>query len=160
MDTVAELWKVDRQKFERALIRPKILAGRELVERHLTPDQASYARNAMCKAIYERAFLWIVKKLNSVLAAERESNFIGVLDIAGFEIFQNNSFEQLCINFTNEKLQEFFNNHMFKLEQEEYAKEQIVWTYIDFGIDSKQVFVAMILFVVFLLNCFLCRRLT
>jgi myosin heavy subunit len=79
-----------------------------------------------------------VKKLNSVLAAERESNFIGVLDIAGFEIFQNNSFEQLCINFTNEKLQEFFNNHMFKLEQEEYAKEQIVWTYIDFGIDSKQ----------------------
>ncbi len=138
VDTVAELWKVDRVKFEKALIRPKILAGRELVEKHLNQDQASYARNAMCKAIYERAFLWIVKKLNSVLAADREANFIGVLDIAGFEIFQNNSFEQLCINFTNEKLQEFFNNHMFKLEQEEYAKEQITWVYMDFGLDSKQ----------------------
>jgi len=138
LDTVSELWKVDRVKFERSLIRPRIAAGREIVEKHLNVEQASYSRNAMCKAVYERVFLWLVKKLNSVLAADREANFIGVLDIAGFEIFQTNSFEQLCINFTNEKLQEFFNNHMFKLEQEEYAKEQIVWVYIDFGIDSKQ----------------------
>ncbi len=138
LDLIAELWKVDRTKFERALIRPRINAGKEIVEKHLNVEQAQYSRNAMCKAIYERCFLWLVKKLNSVLAADREANFIGVLDIAGFEIFQNNSFEQLCINFTNEKLQEFFNHHMFKLEQEEYAKEQIVWTYIDFGIDSKQ----------------------
>jgi len=138
LDTIASLWKVDRVKFERSLIRPRINAGREIVEKHLNVEQAQYSRNAMCKAVYERAFLWIVKKLNTVLAADREANFIGCLDIAGFEIFQNNSFEQLCINFTNEKLQEFFNHHMFKLEQEEYAKEQIVWTYIDFGIDSKQ----------------------
>ncbi len=88
----------------------------------------------MCKAIYERCFLWIVKKLNSVLAAEREANFIGVLDIAGFEIFQNNSFEQLCINFTNEKLQEFFNHHMFKLEQEEVSARRFDGIVSDCGV--------------------------
>jgi myosin protein heavy chain len=138
LDKIAELWAVNREQFEKALIKPRVQAGREIVEKHLNKTEASYAREALCKSLYERAFLWIVKKLNRVLASPTEANFIGVLDIAGFEIFENNSFEQLCINYTNEKLQQFFNNHMFKLEQEEYEREKITWTYIDFGLDSIQ----------------------
>ena len=83
-------------------------------------------------------FKWLVSRVNKTLdTKERKSYFIGVLDIAGFEIFQYNSFEQLCINYTNEKLQQFFNHHMFVLEQEEYKKEGIKWDFIDFGLDLQ-----------------------
>ena len=138
LQTVADLWGVDAKVFEKALVKPRIKAGRSFVEKHLDVETAKASREALCKSIYERVFLWLVQKLNLVLEADRECTFIGVLDIAGFEIFEFNSFEQLCINFTNEKLQQFFNDHMFKLEQEEYAKEKIDWTYIDFGVDSAQ----------------------
>uniref|UniRef100_A0A8C4VB77 Myosin motor domain-containing protein n=1 Tax=Falco tinnunculus TaxID=100819 RepID=A0A8C4VB77_FALTI len=91
---------------------------------------------ALAKAVYERMFLWMVVRINQQLDTKQPRQyFIGVLDIAGFEIFDFNSFEQLCINFTNEKLQQFFNHHMFVLEQEEYKKEGIEWTFIDFGMD-------------------------
>merc|ERR1711881_256038 len=81
-------------------------------------------------------FWWIVERINKALdTKQRRSYFIGVLDIAGFEIFDYNSFDQLCINLTNEKLQQFFNHHMFVLEQEEYKKEGIHWETIDFGMD-------------------------
>ena len=81
-------------------------------------------------------FNWIAKNINEALATKlQRSFFIGCLDIAGFEIFGFNTFEQLCINFTNEKLQQFFNHHMFILEQEEYKREGIEWVMIDFGMD-------------------------
>ena len=82
-------------------------------------------------------FLWVVHKINDSLRVKPKHYFIGILDIAGFEIFKVNSFEHMCINFTNERLQQFFNNHMFNLEQEEYRKEKIEWQMLDFGIDSK-----------------------
>jgi myosin heavy chain 6/7 len=93
----------------------------------------------MSKGLYTRIFHWLVQKCNVTLAKEGTSRdfFIGVLDIAGFEIFDFNSFEQLWINFVNERLQQFFNHHMFVLEQEEYAREGIEWTFIDFGLDLQ-----------------------
>ncbi|KAF1394487.1 hypothetical protein PFLUV_G00000830 [Perca fluviatilis] len=91
---------------------------------------------ALAKAIYERMFLWMVVRINEMLDTKQARQFyIGVLDIAGFEIFDFNTLEQLCINFTNEKLQQFFNHTMFVLEQEEYKKEGIIWEFIDFGMD-------------------------
>merc|ERR1712176_1565021 len=88
------------------------------------------------KGIFEKLFNWIAANINDALATKiAKAYFIGCLDIAGFEIFDFNTFEQLCINYTNEKLQQFFNHHMFVLEQEEYKREGINWTFIDFGLD-------------------------
>jgi myosin protein heavy chain len=94
---------------------------------------------AIAKAIYERMFKWIVQRINKSLDRSKRqgASFIGILDIAGFEIFQLNSFEQLCINYTNEKLQQLFNHTMFVLEQEEYKREGLEWKYIDFGLDLQ-----------------------
>uniref|UniRef100_A0A8C4DZ24 Myosin-7 n=1 Tax=Dicentrarchus labrax TaxID=13489 RepID=A0A8C4DZ24_DICLA len=101
-------------------------------------DQCVYSIGALAKAIYDRMFKWMVTRINRTLDTKMQRQyFIGVLDIAGFEIFEHNSFEQLCINFTNEKLQQFFNHHMFVLEQEEYKKEGIDWVFIDFGLDLQ-----------------------
>uniref|UniRef100_A0A915LRW4 Myosin motor domain-containing protein n=1 Tax=Meloidogyne javanica TaxID=6303 RepID=A0A915LRW4_MELJA len=87
-------------------------------------------------------FAWLIRRCNATLDVrdkqQREGqHFIGVLDIAGFEIFELNSFEQLWINFVNERLQQFFNHHMFILEQEEYQREGIQWAFIDFGLDLQ-----------------------
>lgn len=137
LNQVANLLSCDAAQLEKALVEPRILAGRDLVATQLNPEKAASSRDALTKAIYGRIFLWIVRKINLVLAQERKAYFIGVLDIAGFEIFQVNSFEQLCINYTNERLQQFFNHHMFKLEQDEYIAEKINWQFIDFGLDSQ-----------------------
>uniref|UniRef100_A0A8C9UU97 Myosin-7B n=1 Tax=Spermophilus dauricus TaxID=99837 RepID=A0A8C9UU97_SPEDA len=97
-----------------------------------------FAVGALAKATYDRLFRWLVSRINQTLDTKLPRLFfIGVLDIAGFEIFEFNSFEQLCINFTNEKLQQFFNQHMFVLEQEEYKREGIDWVFIDFGLDLQ-----------------------
>ncbi|KAJ2036465.1 class II myosin [Coemansia sp. S3946] len=95
--------------------------------------QAQSARDGLAKAIYDRLFDWIVVRVNKAMQARSESSYIiGVLDIYGFEIFEQNSFEQLCINYVNEKLQQIFIELTLKAEQEEYVREQIKWTPIDY----------------------------
>lgn len=132
---------IQLEPFINGLLHPKVKAGRELVEKVQTPEQVRAAIDALAKGIYERTFGDLVSRINRQLDRTGmgldDSHFIGVLDIAGFEIFEENSFEQLCINYTNEKLQQFFNHHMFVLEQEEYAREQIEWKFIDFGKDLQ-----------------------
>uniref|UniRef100_A0A8C5AUQ3 Myosin-10-like n=1 Tax=Gadus morhua TaxID=8049 RepID=A0A8C5AUQ3_GADMO len=103
------------------------------------PAPADFAMEALAKATYERLFRWLVHRINRALDRTKRqgASFIGILDIAGFEIFQLNSFEQLCINYTNERLQQLFNHTMFILEQEEYQREGIEWSFIDFGLDLQ-----------------------
>ncbi|KAJ5735587.1 uncharacterized protein N7483_000712 [Penicillium malachiteum] len=127
------------EPFIKGLLHPRVKAGREWVEKVQTPEQVRLALDALSKGIYERGFGDLVARINNQLGRSMadDNYFIGVLDIAGFEIFDHNSFEQLCINYTNEKLQQFFNHHMFVLEQEEYAREQIEWQFIDFGKDLQ-----------------------
>jgi myosin protein heavy chain len=138
LSLAAECFGVTDIALRKAIIEPAMKVGdREVINQHLDKAGASAARDALAKGTYQRLFMWMVRKLNEALAQRSESWFIGVLDIAGFEIFKRNSFEQLCINYTNEHLQHFFNQHMFKLEQEEYAREQIEWKFINFGMDLQ-----------------------
>merc|ERR1712002_93408 len=126
-------------EFHKSLTKPKVKVGTEYVNKGQNVAQVLYAVAALSKALFERMFWWIVARVNKALdTKEKRSYFIGVLDIAGFEIFDYNSFEQICINLTNEKLQQFFNHHMFVLEQEEYKKEGIHWEFIDFGMDLEE----------------------
>ena len=140
-EKVCRLLGIGIDSFIQGLLHPKVKAGREWVEKVQTPEQVRSCLDALSKGIYERAFGDLVSRINRQLdrtgMSLDDSFFIGVLDIAGFEIFEENSFEQLCINYTNEKLQQFFNHHMFVLEQEEYAREQIEWKFIDFGKDLQ-----------------------
>ncbi|KAG4433392.1 hypothetical protein IFR05_011128 [Cadophora sp. M221] len=140
-DKMCRLLGIPVEPFLQALLHPRVKAGREWVEKVQTPEQVRFAIDALAKGIYERGFGDLVSRINRQLDRTGmgldDSRFIGVLDIAGFEIFEENSFEQLCINYTNEKLQQFFNHHMFVLEQEEYAREQIEWKFIDFGHDLQ-----------------------
>ncbi|KAJ8363458.1 hypothetical protein SKAU_G00122890 [Synaphobranchus kaupii] len=126
-------------EFTRAILSPRIKVGRDYVQKAQTKEQADFAVEALAKATYERLFRWLVMRINKALDKTKRqgASFIGILDIAGFEIFQLNSFEQLCINYTNEKLQQLFNHTMFILEQEEYQREGIEWSFIDFGLDLQ-----------------------
>ncbi|XP_014459599.1 myosin-10 isoform X3 [Alligator mississippiensis] len=126
-------------EFSRAILMPRIKVGRDYVQKAQTKEQADFAIEALAKATYERLFRWLVHRINRALDRTKRQGaaFIGILDIAGFEIFQLNSFEQLCINYTNEKLQQLFNHTMFVLEQEEYQREGIAWDFIDFGLDLQ-----------------------
>ncbi|CAP23200.2 Protein CBR-NMY-1 [Caenorhabditis briggsae] len=126
-------------ELQKAFLRPRIKVGREFVNKAQNQEQAEFAVEAIAKACYERLFKWLVNRINKSLdrTHRQGASFIGILDIAGFEIFQTNSFEQFCINYTNEKLQQLFNNTMFILEQEEYQREGIEWDFIDFGLDLQ-----------------------
>uniref|UniRef100_A0A671WGV9 Myosin-7 n=1 Tax=Sparus aurata TaxID=8175 RepID=A0A671WGV9_SPAAU len=137
-DKAAYLMGLNSADLIKCLCHPRVKVGNEWVTKGQNVAQVNYAVGALSKAVYERMFLWMVVRINQSLETRQPRQyFIGVLDIAGFEIFDFNTFEQLCINFTNEKLQQFFNHHMFVLEQEEYKKEGIEWTFIDFGMDLQ-----------------------
>ncbi|XP_026207102.1 myosin-1-like [Anabas testudineus] len=135
-DKAAYLMGLNSADLLKALCYPRVKVGNEYVTKGQTVQQVYNAIGALAKSVYEKMFLWMVLRINQMLDTKQPRQFfIGVLDIAGFEIFDYNSLEQLCINFTNEKLQQFFNHHMFVLEQEEYKKEGIEWQFIDFGMD-------------------------
>merc|ERR1719266_2820994 len=127
------------QLFYGNFIRPKIKVGTEWVYKGQNANQCLNSCAALARSLYNRLFLWLVDLCNRTLIdpTMKKVNFIGVLDIAGFEIFEFNTFEQICINFCNEKLQQFFNHHMFVLEQEEYVQEGIEWEMVDFGMDLE-----------------------
>merc|ERR1712045_676731 len=120
-------------------IRPKIKVGTEWVFKGQNANQCLNSAAALARSTYNRIFLWLVDICNRTLIdpSMKKVNFIGVLDIAGFEIFEFNTFEQICINFCNETLQQFFNHHRFVLEQEEYVREGIEWEMVDFGMDLE-----------------------
>ncbi|XP_042561500.1 myosin heavy chain, fast skeletal muscle-like [Clupea harengus] len=135
-DKAAYLMGLNSADLLKALCCPRVKVGNEYVTKGQTVHQVYNSIGALAKSVYEKMFLWMVIRINQMLDTKQPRQFyIGVLDIAGFEIFDYNSLEQLCINFTNEKLQQFFNHHMFVLEQEEYKKEGIEWDFIDFGMD-------------------------
>ncbi|KAK0626681.1 putative myosin MYO2 [Immersiella caudata] len=128
---------IDANEFSKWIVKKQLITRGEKITSNLTQAQAIVVRDSVAKFIYSSLFDWLVEIINRSLATEevlnRVSSFIGVLDIYGFEHFAKNSFEQFCINYANEKLQQEFNQHVFKLEQEEYLREQIDWTFIDFA---------------------------
>uniref|UniRef100_A0A8C3JY18 Myosin VIIB n=1 Tax=Calidris pygmaea TaxID=425635 RepID=A0A8C3JY18_9CHAR len=132
-----------RFELQSSLTNLSIIVRGESVSRPLNVVQAADGRDAFVKGIYGRIFLWIVNKINSAIfnptsqKSKDRCQSIGLLDIFGFENFSNNSFEQLCINIANEHLQQFFVNHVFKMEQEEYLAEHIAWNNINFT-DNRQ----------------------
>uniref|UniRef100_H2YRX4 Myosin VIIAb n=1 Tax=Ciona savignyi TaxID=51511 RepID=H2YRX4_CIOSA len=128
---------VNEQSLMRALTQRTIITREDTVTSPMNLEQSNDVKDAFIKGIYGRMFVWIVDKINSAIFKDSKTkkkhwNTIGLLDIFGFENFGNNSFEQLCINFANENLQQFFVRHVFKLEQEEYNKEAIEWKHITF----------------------------
>ncbi|XP_075272003.1 unconventional myosin-VIIa isoform X6 [Opisthocomus hoazin] len=136
--TAASLLEVDPQDVMNCLTSRTIITRGETVSTPLSMEQALDVRDAFVKGIYGWLFVWIVEKINAAIyrppSQELKSvrRSIGLLDIFGFENFTVNSFEQLCINFANENLQQFFVRHVFKLEQEEYNLENINWQHIEF----------------------------
>ncbi|KAJ5081400.1 hypothetical protein NUU61_009664 [Penicillium alfredii] len=128
---------IDANDFAKWIVKKQLITRGEKITSNLTQQQATVVRDSVAKFIYSSLFDWLVDKINRGLATDevlsRFQFFIGVLDIYGFEHFAKNSFEQFCINYANEKLQQEFNQHVFKLEQEEYVREEIDWKFIDFS---------------------------
>ncbi|XP_024988349.1 myosin-12-like isoform X1 [Cynara cardunculus var. scolymus] len=137
--TAAELLMCNEKSLEESLCERVIVTPDGNITKPLDPASAALSRDALAKTVYSRLFDWIVDKINNSIGQDPNAkSIIGVLDIYGFESFKINSFEQLCINLTNEKLQQHFNQHVFKMEQEEYTKEEINWSYVEF-VDNQDV---------------------
>ncbi|KAK3078212.1 hypothetical protein LTS18_008145, partial [Coniosporium uncinatum] len=132
-----QLLGINAAEFAKWTVKKQLITRGEKIISNLSQQQAIVVRDSVAKFIYSSLFDWLVETINLSLAKEdvisHATSFIGVLDIYGFEHFAKNSFEQFCINYANEKLQQEFNQHVFKLEQEEYLREQIDWTFIDFS---------------------------
>merc|ERR1719266_1032803 len=128
---------VDPEAVMKAFCKPRIKVGTEWVTKGQNIVQSMNAVGGIARAIFDRLFKWLIEKCNETLidSTMKKANFVAVLDIAGFEMFEYNGFEQISINFVNEKLQQFFNHHMFVVEQEEYVAEGIDWAMVDFGMD-------------------------
>merc|ERR1711970_434448 len=137
---VASLCGIDCEWMITYFCKPKLKVGTEWVQKGSTCAGAARSVSGIARGIYERSFRLVVDKCNETLCdpSMKKVTYIGVLDIAGFEIFDYNGFEQICINYVNEKLQQFFNQHMFTLEQEEYVKEGLDWANVDFGMDLQK----------------------
>merc|ERR1712077_77479 len=137
---VATLLAIDCEWMITYFCKPKLKAGTEWVSKGSTCTNAANSVAGIARSLYERTFKFIVDKCNETLLdpTMKKVQYIGCLDIAGFEIFEYNGFEQICINFANEKLQQFFNQHMFTLEQEEYVREGLDWANVDFGMDLQK----------------------
>jgi myosin V len=137
LEKACRILGIDPAEFARWIVKKQLITRGEKITSNLTQAQAIVVRDSVAKYIYSSLFDWLVDVINRSLATEevlnRVQSFIGVLDIYGFEHFAKNSFEQFCINYANEKLQQEFNQHVFKLEQEEYLREKIDWTFIDFS---------------------------
>ena len=139
-EKVATLMGIDCEWMITYFCKPKLKVGTEWVNKGSSCSQAANSVAGIARAIYERTFRIVVDKCNETLIdpTMKKVQYIGVLDIAGFEIFDFNGFEQICINYVNEKLQQFFNQHMFTLEQEEYVREGLDWANVDFGMDLQK----------------------
>merc|ERR1711892_1416808 len=135
---VGACFGVEANAFLKAFCKPKIKVGAEWVTKGQTCDQATSGCGGIARASFDRLFKWLIIKCNETLIdpTMKKNNFCAVLDIAGFEIFEYNGFEQISINFVNEKLQQFFNHTMFVVEQEEYVAEGVEWAPVDFGMDA------------------------
>ncbi|KAG5865168.1 hypothetical protein JTB14_014250, partial [Gonioctena quinquepunctata] len=138
VETVSKLLSCDRNLLMLALKQRTIETILDVVTSPLNRELSIYARDALAKAVYDRLFTWLVKRINDSLQPQNGRNNVvmGILDIYGFEIFESNSFEQLCINYCNEKLQQLFIDLTLKSEQDEYEKEGIIWQHIEY-FDNK-----------------------
>ncbi|ORX43704.1 hypothetical protein DM01DRAFT_1340665 [Hesseltinella vesiculosa] len=138
--TVTRLLGITTADFRKWIVRKQIVTRSEKIVTNLSPQQALVVKDSVAKYVYASLFEWLVGVINDRLSCQEPgmvATFIGVLDIYGFEHFKKNSFEQFCINYANEKLQQQFNQHVFKLEQEEYVREEIDWTFIEFTDNQK-----------------------
>ncbi|KAI1765564.1 putative myosin MYO2 [Hypoxylon sp. FL1150] len=137
LERACSILGIDNANFAKWIVKKQLVTRGEKIVSNLTQQQATVVRDSVAKFIYSSLFDWLVEVINRSLATDevlsRVSSFIGVLDIYGFEHFAKNSFEQFCINYANEKLQQQFNSHVFRLEQEEYVREQIDWKFIEFS---------------------------
>ncbi|CAG8705556.1 34749_t:CDS:10, partial [Gigaspora margarita] len=135
--TIELQWQIFKLCAAKWIVKKQIVTRSEKIVTDLNVQQANVVKDSVAKYIYANLFDWLVNIINGCLSNDETTknikSFIGVLDIYGFEHFKKNSFEQFCINYANEKLQQQFNQHVFKLEQEEYVREKINWTFINFS---------------------------